>query len=232
MTRTHAGLLALSVFAISGAFVAACGGGKPAESAASAAQSASAPPVAEPPSASVTQAPSMAPATEPATAPPASAQAPLAAVLATDPVTIQKLFDDTTHAPAATLKTKGAEGGDVLAKGLRELAKRVAPGMEPDGPLATGKLKEKQSVQTDVTLEPGKCYAIVGYSKKVKDLDLYLLLSGILSGQDTTDDSSPVIGASPQPMCPVAATAVTYKLGIVADQGAGEVAVQLYSKGK
>jgi hypothetical protein len=33
-------------------------------------------------------------------------------------------------------------------------------------------------------------------------------------------------------MCPVATTPVTYKLGIVADQGAGEVAVQLYSKSK
>jgi len=145
---------------------------------------------------------------------------------------IQKLFDDASHAPAASLKAKGLDAGDPLAKGLRELAKKVAPGMEPDGPLATGTLKEKQSVQTDVTLQSGKCYVIVGYSKKVKDLDLYLLLSGILSGQDTTDDSSPVIGASPQPMCPAATTAVTYKLAIVADQGAGEVAVQLYSKNK
>jgi hypothetical protein len=67
----------------------------------------------------------------------------------------------------------------------------------------------------------------------VKDLDLYLLLPpGILSGQDTTDDNAPVIGGPPQPMCPVATTPVTYKLDVVADQGAGEVAVQLYSKAK
>jgi hypothetical protein len=162
-----------------------------------------------------------------------STSTPHASVLAADASTVQRLFDDTNHAPAATLKAKGATGGDPLAKGLRELALRVAPGMEPDGPLAAGTLKEKQNLQTDVTLQPGKCYAIVGYSKNVRDLDLYLLLPpGILSGQDTTDDNVPVIGGPPQPMCPVATTPVTYKLGVVADQGAGEVAIQLYSKAK
>jgi hypothetical protein len=157
----------------------------------------------------------------------------LTAVIASDPTTIQKRFDDTSNAPAAALKSKGVTADDALAKGLREVARKVAPEMDPDGPLATGKVKEKQSLQTEVTLLPGKCYTIVGYSKKVKDLDLYLLLApGILSGQDTTDDNAPVIGAAPQPMCPVATTPVTYKLGIVADQGAGEIAVQLYSKSK
>ena len=103
----------------------------------------------------------------------------------------------------------------------------------PDGPLAMGSIKEKQHLQTDVTLAPGKCYSIVGYSKKVKDLDLYLLLPpGVLSGQDLTDDNKPVIGGPPQPMCPVSATSVTYKLDIFADAGSGDVAVQLFSKGK
>ncbi|MGA7123305.1 MAG: hypothetical protein WBY94_24600, partial [Polyangiaceae bacterium] len=176
-----------------------------------------------------------APGASTAEPPPAasSAPAPLATVIATDPTTIQKLFDDTTHASSAALKAKGAAADDPIAKGLRDVAKKVAPDMEADGPLATGKLKEKQGLQTEVTLAPGKCYTIVGYSKKVKDLDLYLLLApGILSGQDTTDDNAPVIGGAPQPMCPVATTPVTYKLGIVSDQGAGEVAVQLYSKSK
>jgi hypothetical protein len=172
-------------------------------------------------------------ASSPPVTAPANTPAPLAPVFTADASNVQKLFDDTSHAPAATLKAKGAAGGDPLAKGLRDLALKVAPGMEPDGPLATGILKEKENLQTDITLQPGKCYAIVGYSKKVRDLDLYLLLSpGILSGQDTTDDNAPVIGGPPSPMCPVATTPVTYKLGVVADQGAGEVAVQLYSKAR
>jgi hypothetical protein len=157
---------------------------------------------------------------------------PLAQVLATDPAEIQKFYQAATTAPAADLKPSGAAGHDPLAKGIRDAAKKLPAGMKPDGPLATGLLKEKQHLATDVTLAPGKCYSIIGYSKKVKDLDLYLFLSpGLLSGQDLTDDNKPIIGGPPQPMCPVSPTAVTYKLDIFADSGSGDVAVQLFSKG-
>ena len=49
---------------------------------------------------------------------------------------------------------------------------KLPGGMKPEGPMATGALKEKQHLQTDITLQPGKCYSILGFSKKVKDLDL------------------------------------------------------------
>jgi hypothetical protein len=90
-------------------------------------------------------------------------------------------------------------------------------------------LKEKQRLQADITLKPAKCYTIVGYAPKLKDLDLHLLLPpGILRGQDTTDDTTPVIFSDP--MCPDAGAPVTYKLDIFADSGNGDAAVQLYSK--
>jgi hypothetical protein len=156
---------------------------------------------------------------------------PLASVLVTDPAEVQRIFEAASAAPKAVTKANGVAGPSPLAKGLREFAKTAAAGMKADGPLITGKLEEKKNVQTAITLKPGKCYAIVGYSNKVTDLDLYLLLApGILSGQDTTDDSKPVIGKTPDAMCPVAKSAVKYVLDIVADQGAGEIAVQLYSK--
>jgi hypothetical protein len=210
----------------------ACGGGKPAEApAATPVATTSSAPVAMASTSTTAAAP---PSAEPSSAPAApTAPEPLATVVTVDASTVERLFDSTSHAPPAALKDKGTAAADPLAKGLKDLAKKAAPGMEPDGPLATGTLKEKQNLQTDITLQPGKCYAIVGYSKKVKDLDLYLLLApGILSGQDTTDDNGPVIGSPTQPMCPVSTIPVTYKLGIVADQGAGEIAVQLYSKPK
>ncbi len=235
MTKTARPFFSLSISGFAALVAAAACGGKPAEAPATpgpSASSAEAP--SAPASAVATPAASAASPSTPEPPPPApSVPAPLASVIATDPTTIQKLFDDTSHASSAALKAKGAAADDPIAKGVRELAKKVAPEMEADGPLATGKLKEKQGLQTEVTLAPGKCYTIVGFSKKVKDLDLYLLLApGILSGQDTTDDNAPVIGGAPQPMCPVATTPVTYKLAIVSDQGAGEVAVQLYSKSK
>jgi hypothetical protein len=155
----------------------------------------------------------------------------LAEVLVTDASEIQRIFEAAKAAPKATTKANGLAAAGALPKGLREFAKTAASGMKADGPLITGKLEEKKNVQTEITLKPGKCYAIVGYSAKVTDLDLYLFLPpGILSGQDLTDDTKPVIGKTPDAMCPVAKSAVKYTLDIVADQGAGEFAVQLFSK--
>jgi hypothetical protein len=227
--RPLSSLVVLCMLAAVGATpVFACGGTqKPAESAAAG----------EPTENKTLDEPKAAASATPPPAESASAAAapepPLGQVLVTDGGQIQKIFDSANASPSATLKPDGAKGGDALAKGVREAAKKLPPGMQPDGPLAMGSLKEKQHLHTDVTLQPGKCYSIVGFSQKVKDLDLYLLLPpGILSGQDLTDDNKPVIGGPPQPMCPVSPQAVTYKLDIFADSGGGDVAVQLFSKGK
>jgi hypothetical protein len=225
MKRTTAHLLVMSCLVGAGLVVAAACGGKPAES--PQASTSSAAPASGPPADSASASAAAASASA------SAAPSPLASVLITDSGAVQKLFDAANAAPAATLKAGGATGTDPLAKGVRDNAKAAAPGMEADGPLAMGSLKEKQHLQTDVTLKPGKCYAVVGYSQKVKDLDLHLLLPpGILSGQDTTDDNKPVIGRSPDWMCPTASVSITYKLDIFADEGAGDVAVQLFSKAK
>jgi hypothetical protein len=234
MTKTTANIvvlcaLAAGVPAIAGFALSACGGSqpKPAENASAGSETSSLP---EPSPIATT---SPAPADSASAAATTETPSPLAQVLVTDNGQIQKIFDAANSAPAATLKQNGAAGGDPLAKGIKEAAKKLPAGMQPDGPLAMGSIKEKQHLQTDVTLAPGKCYSIVGYSKKVKDLDLYLLLPpGMLSGQDLTDDNKPIIGGPPQPMCPVSPQAVTYKLDIFADAGGGDVAVQLFSKGK
>jgi hypothetical protein len=236
MNSTRAKVLVLSVFAAAGFLPAACGGG-----------SASAPPAASAPSEpsatsalDTTKTPPAAAAADSAAAssapsgaaPADTAPTPLGQVLLTDSAQIQKIFDAAKAAPTATLKNGGPTGSDPLAKGIRDVAMKLPAGMKPDGPLATGSLKEKQHLQTDLTLQPGKCYSIVGFSKKVKDLDLYLFVPpGILSGQDLSDDNKPVVGGPPQPMCPIGNSAITYKLDIFADSGSGDVAVQLFSKG-
>ena len=169
-----------------------------------------------------------------ATATAASVEAPagpLAQVLDTDPAVIRKMYDAAKSAPTIQSTSNEARGG-ALAKGIHDIAMRLPAGMKPDGPLAIGTLQPKHHLQMNVSLQAGKCYSIVGYSKKVRDLDLYLFMPpGILSGQDLSDDNRPVIGGPPQPMCPVGSTALTYVLDVFADSGAGDVAVQLYSKG-
>jgi len=227
MSKAPLQVVALLVLAGAGALPLACGGGqKPAESATAGEPSENSA-LDEPKTGAKTPPPadsaSAAPAVEP----------PLAQVLVTDSGQITKIYDAANAAPAATLKPDGAKGGDALAKGVREAAKKLTAGMTPDGPLAMGNVKEKQHLHTDVTLQPGKCYSVVGFSQKVKDLDLYLFLPpGILSGQDLTDDNKPIIGGPPQPMCPVSQQPVTYKVDIYAESGSGDVAVQLFSKGK
>jgi hypothetical protein len=233
--RTIGNVFALSALVAAGfAPAIACGGGesKPAAAPAAATQSAAADTKPAPaPADSASAASSAAAPAEPAASADA-APTPLGQVLLTDSGQIQKIYASANTAPAASLKDNGAKSGDAIAKGIRDAAMKLPPGMKPDGPLATGNLKEKQHLQTDVTLQPGKCYSIVGFSKKVKDLDLYLFVPpGVLSGQDLTDDNKPIIGGPPQPMCPVGASAITYKLDIFADSGAGDVGVQLFSKG-
>jgi hypothetical protein len=161
-----------------------------------------------------------------------NSSAPLAQILVTDPSIIHKIYEAAKSAPTMKLTPQGVTGSDPLARGIREGSMKLPGGMKPDGPLATGTVKEKNYLQTDVSLQPGKCYSIVGYSKQVKDLDLYLFMPpGILTGQDLSDDNKPIIGGPPQPMCPIGSTPLAYKVHLFADLGGGDVAVQLYSKG-
>jgi hypothetical protein len=225
--RTLATLVLLPAFIAMGALPSACGGkDKPAEDATNAFGSASA--TSDMPGAGDT-------ASAPTTSASSDTPAPLGSVFTsgTGGNKDQKTFDALSAAPAAKLDSKGAGGAkDALGRKLQALAKKMAPGMAPEGPLARATLKEGERAQMDVTLEQGKCYAIVGTSDKVKDLDLQLMVPpGVMSAQDSTDDESPVIGKPPTPFCEESASAA-YKLGIYAEKGAGDVAVQIYSKKK
>jgi hypothetical protein len=131
----------------------------------------------------------------------------------------------------------GGLGGDLTDAGLKAQAMRVAPGMQPEGDQMKQTLNEGQHAVMMVTLQAGKCYTVVGFSPLggVKNLDLNLLAPPLyltLAGQDMTQNNTPTIGASPQPMCPVIAFPLQYKLDVFAKSGSGPVAVQLYSKAK
>ena len=175
---------------------------------------------------------SSASAAAPAPLPAASASA-LAAILTTDPSQLAAIA--AAAASAAPAKTEPASAAGDLAKGLAAIAIKAAPGMKPDGAVATGALKEGDHLGWSVTLAPGKCYAIVGYSPsgEIQDLDLHVLsppFFSMLAGEDTTDDNAPVVGSAPNPMCPVVAVKLPYKVDITAQKGAGHAAVQLFRR--
>jgi hypothetical protein len=144
---------------------------------------------------------------------------------------LQTALQGTVVAGSAALPTDPTEAG------LRAYALKVAPGMQPEGDELKQTLTQGQHAVMMVTLQAGKCYTLVGYSAPggVQDLDLNLLAPPFyltLAGQDLTHNTSPIIGASPYPMCPVWAFPLQYKLDVFARQGSGLAAVQLYSKTK
>ncbi len=164
---------------------------------------------------------------------PSDSAAALSTILKTDPSELAAIAASAAGATAA--KTQPASASSELAKGLAAIALKAAPGMKPDGMLASGTLKEGEHLGWSVTLAPGKCYAIVGFSPsgEIKDLDLHVLsppFFAMLAGEDTTDDNAPVVGSAPNPMCPVVAVQLPYKVDITAQKGTGRAAVELFSK--
>lgn len=178
------------------------------------------------------------PSPPPAAAPPpaGSPSAGTSGALApADPNSLQAILAGIQGALQGVLVVPGSLPNDLVEAGLKAHAIRAAPGMQPEGEQLKQSLTEGQHAVTMVTLQAGKCYAIVGFSPpgSVKDLDLNLLAPPLyitLAGQDTTHDRTPSIGGSPSPMCPVIAFPLQYKLDVFARHGAGPVAVQLYSK--
>src|SRR5262249_33887199 len=159
---------------------------------------------------------------------------PLAAILTTDPTQLAALLSAAAAAGSATLQP-GGSATDPIEAGIKATAAKHAKGMQPDGPIARGDLKEGDHLTFLTNLQAGKCYAIVGFAPKgtVHDLDLRLLAPpfyNMLSGEDTTDDNTPVVGKDPSSMCPIVPVPLAYKVDIHAQKGAGKVGVQLYSK--
>ena len=174
------------------------------------------------------------PAGQPAPAP-ASSAPPLAP---TDPNSLQGILQGLQTALQGTVVAAGSSlPGDLTEAGLKAYALKVAPGMQPEGDELKQNLTQGQHAVMMVTLQAGKCYTLVGFSAPggVQDVDLNLLAPPLfltLAGQDLTHNNTPVIGAAPNPMCPVIAFPLQYKLDVFARQGSGMTAVQLYSKTK
>jgi hypothetical protein len=164
---------------------------------------------------------------------PTAAPPPLAP---TDPNSLQGILNGLSGALGGQMVTPGSLAGDVTDAGLKLLATRAAPNMQPEGNELKQSLTEGQHAVMMVTLQAGKCYTIVGFSPPggVKNLDLNMLAPPYISlaGQDLTHNNTPTIGGAPSPMCPVIMIPLEYKLDVFAQSGSGPVAVQLYSKTK
>ena len=159
------------------------------------------------------------------------------ALAPTDPNSLQGILNGLQGALGGQMVNPGSLTGDLTDAGLKALALRVAPGMQPEGDELKQTLNEGQHAVIMVTLQAGKCYTVVGFAGLggVKNLDLNMLAPPLymtLAGQDMSKTNTATIGASPSPMCPVIMFPLQYKLDVFAQSGSGPVAVQLYSKTK
>jgi hypothetical protein len=151
-----------------------------------------------------------------------------------DPAQLAALVAAAAAAGQAMMQQPGAVTGDPIEAGIRNLAAKVAPGMQPEGQMAKGTLAEGQHLQFLYNLLPGKCYTIIGYGVGMQNLDLNLFFPPytLLAAQDNSTSDSPVIGRAPSPICPMLQLAIAYKVDIYAQKGGGNVGVQIYSKNK
>jgi hypothetical protein len=172
-----------------------------------------------------------------ATAAGASSAAPLGSIVTTDPNQLASIFAAAAAAGQAMLSPTGQIPGDPVELGLAATAAKHAAGEQAQGQVAKANLQEGQHNSFMITMQPGTCYTIIGYSPpgQIKNVDLNLLAPpfyNVMAGQDTTDNNAPVVGSTPHPMCPVVPLPLQYKVDIAARSGSGAVGVQIYSKSK
>lgn len=133
-------------------------------------------------------------------------------------------------------------GGEVM-DGAIDLALKVAAakdaaGMTAEGAPGRGSLKEGDHTSLVFTMQPGRCYTIIGYSPpgQVSNLELktlapplYTLEAGRSGG---SDKNLPIVGRGKAAQCPVIPLPVSYRIDATAKKGGGRVGIQVFSKAK
>jgi hypothetical protein len=131
----------------------------------------------------------------------------------------------------------GTLPGNVSEAGLAAQAAVYARGMTPEGALFKKVLGADQHESLTFTMQPGRCYTVLGFSPPgaVKHLMLSIMAPPFYTAPMMTSSAAitnrPVVG-HPQPTCPLLPIPVPYKLDIHAKSGTGEAVVQIYSKPK
>jgi hypothetical protein len=109
---------------------------------------------------------------------------------------------------------------------LHSIAARELPGMQPLGAPIVAQFREGQTLEQPLSIEPGKCYSIVGTSAGIQDLDIEL---GPVRASEPSIGPTAVLG-SRQAGCIQHAygVAIPTKIIVRAVEGSGIAAVQVY----
>ncbi len=119
---------------------------------------------------------------------------------------------------------------------LTQLAAGEVQGMQPEGSAFAGNFQEGQILEQQFTIQPGKCYSVVGASMGVQELDIQLLLNPAplppqVLAQDSTQGGTAVLGGKAsgcfKNALPVGGPG---KVVVKATRGAGLAIAQIYIK--
>lgn len=120
---------------------------------------------------------------------------------------------------------------------VAKIAAKSAPGMALEGQPFRDTLAPNGHLNAIVTLQPNRCYTIIGYSPKegVTQLDLQLLappLFNFPTNKAPSPKNEAIIGKGKEALCPVSLVPIPYKIDAIASKGTGRVGVYLYSRAK
>ena len=148
---------------------------------------------------------------------------------------------------AAPVATADAGAGlsavtDAVADGAIDLvigtaSTKVAPKMDKEGATTHTTVKEGDHFGMAITMQPGRCYTIVGVAPpgSVTQLELKLLgvpLNNEAGRSAAADKTMPVIGKGTAALCPVLPIPMPYKIDAAAVKGAGRIGIQVFSRAK
>ena len=134
--------------------------------------------------------------------------------------------------------TLGAEALDAAIDiAIKAAAAKDAPGMTAEGQPLRATLAENGTTSLVVTLSPGRCYTVIGFSPtgQVTNLDLKLMAPPytIEAGRSGASDKNlPIIGRGKNAQCPVLPIAIGYRVDARATKGTGRIGLQVFSKSK
>lgn len=117
---------------------------------------------------------------------------------------------------------------------LNGLAKQHAAGMTPSGQPFAGNFQPGQTLEQPLTIQPGKCYAIVGVGVGIQELNVQLVyhqppLPPVVAAQDKTTGPQAIISSANcyKVLSPIP---IAGKVVMTAASGAGVAAAQVYIK--
>lgn len=117
---------------------------------------------------------------------------------------------------------------------LNGLAKQHARGMTPTGQPFAGNFQPGQTLEQALTIQPGKCYAVLGVGVGIQELNVQLVyhqppLPPVVAAQDKTTGPQAIISGANcyKVLSPIP---IAGKVVVTAASGAGVAAAQVYIK--